>query len=101
VGTVPLCATQPLTFTQATIEKEILTMLRFERDSAWPLKITAASALDEATSLSITDDSEWTDDDGSIEWIWDKFYEAAKADQITVRPALSRPGSTCDMFVRK
>jgi hypothetical protein len=39
---------------EATRPKEIEALLKFGRDSAWPLKIVAAAALDEQISLSIT-----------------------------------------------
>jgi hypothetical protein len=39
----PLCATMPPTFIEATREKEIKAMLKFGRDSNWPLSVTFAS----------------------------------------------------------
>jgi hypothetical protein len=42
-------------------------LLKVGRDSAWPLKITVASALDETTSLSITYDSDWEECDETMD----------------------------------
>jgi hypothetical protein len=50
-----------------TRPKEIQALLKFGRDSAWPLKITEASALDETTSLSITYDSDWEECDETMD----------------------------------
>jgi hypothetical protein len=100
-ATLDFRAGQHLTFVQGCREKEILTMLRFGRDLNWSWKIMAASALDETTSLSITCHSDWADCDGSISWVWTKFYTAAEADQIAVPPAFSRPESTWDLLAMK
>jgi hypothetical protein len=54
------------TFIEATRPKEIEALMNFGRDSAWPLKITAAPALDAQISLSITYDVNWDDCDPSI-----------------------------------
>jgi hypothetical protein len=67
--TIPLCAATPLAFIEAARPKEIEAFRKFGRDSAWPLKITAASALDDQISISITYDVDWTDCDSSIEWV--------------------------------
>jgi hypothetical protein len=101
VNKIPLCASPIPTFTEATRTKEILMLLKFGRDSAWPLKIGAASALNATTSLSVTYDSDRADCDGIIDWVWAKFYEAARADQITVPPAFNRDGITWDFCLRK
>jgi hypothetical protein len=100
-GKVPLCAAGPLTFLEASRPQEIQALLKFGTDSAWPLKTTAASSLDEQTSLSTTDDSGWEDCDGTIEWVWLKFTEAAKADQIAVPPEFGRQGTTWFLCLRK
>jgi hypothetical protein len=71
------------------------------RDSAWTLEITAASALDDTASLSVIHASDWTDCDGTVDWVWDKFYEAARVDQITVPPAFNRAGTSWDLYLRK
>jgi hypothetical protein len=65
-GKVPLCAAIAPTFTEASHPKEIQELLKFGRDSARPLKITAPSTIDDTESLSITYDSDWTDCDGYI-----------------------------------
>jgi hypothetical protein len=98
---IPLSECPSPTFTEATRPKEIQALLKFGRDLAWPLKITAASAIDKETSLSITYDSDWDDCDGTVEWIWQKFHLAAQADQIEVPPAFARAGSTWELCLRK
>jgi hypothetical protein len=42
---VPLCAMQSPTFVEATRQKEIQAILKFGRDSNWPLRITAAAVI--------------------------------------------------------
>jgi hypothetical protein len=98
---VPLCAASPPTLIEASRPKEIQALLKFGRDSAPPLKITAASSLDEQTSLSITCGSDWTECDGTIEWVWSKFTATAAADQARVPPAFNRPGTTWELCMRK
>jgi hypothetical protein len=100
-GNLSLCATTPPTFIEATRPKEIKALIKFGRDSAWPLKITATSALDEQISLSITYDVNWEDLGGSIEWVWTKFYAMANADGITQPPAFQRSDVKWALSIRK
>jgi hypothetical protein len=82
--TPPLCSADSPTLAEASRTKEIQALLKFGRDSSWPLKITAAVEIDDQTSLSITYGSDWTDCNGTVEWFWSKFMAAAKHDQILV-----------------
>jgi hypothetical protein len=50
----PLCAAPPCTFTEATRPKEVKAMLKFGRDSKWPLRVPLASSLDRENSISVT-----------------------------------------------
>jgi hypothetical protein len=59
VPKVPLCATILPTSVEASRPIEIQGMRKFGRDSNWPLKVTAASGIDEFTSLSLTFDIGW------------------------------------------
>jgi hypothetical protein len=93
---IPLCAMLQPTFTEATREKEIHALLKFGRDSTWPLKIAGASALDQETSLSVTYEAGWEDCYSSIAWVWNQFRKAAIADGLTQPPAFQR-----DVTVRK
>jgi hypothetical protein len=56
---VPLCARQLPTFIEASRPQETRALLKFGRDPNWPLEITAASAIDEFTSLSLTFEIDW------------------------------------------
>jgi hypothetical protein len=89
------------TFVESTRLKETLALMRFGRDSAWPLRITAASYLDEETSLSISYVSDLDGCDGTIEWVQAKFKAAAEADQIALPPAFQRQDATWDFSPRK
>jgi hypothetical protein len=53
-GQIPWNAALPRTFIEATRPKEIKALLKFGRDSHWPLKVTIASAVDEINSISVT-----------------------------------------------
>jgi hypothetical protein len=76
-------------------------LLKFGRDWAWPLKITAAAALDEQISLSTTYDVNWDGCDGSIAWVWAKFYAMANVDGIAQPPAFQRDDVKWTLIVRK
>jgi hypothetical protein len=86
---------------EATREKEVKAILKFERDSNWPLSITAASAVEEFTSLSVTYQAGWGGCDSSLAWCWTKFGEAAIADGLTQPPAFQREWAKWDIPVRK
>jgi hypothetical protein len=107
---IPWVAVPPRTYIEATRPKEIRAMLRFGRDSQWPLKITFASALDEHSSMSVTyalewDGLEWGDDEDSDErvrnWFTQRFMEKAYEDGLIQPPGWTRPGSALMMDVRK
>jgi hypothetical protein len=65
--------------------------LKFGRDSAWPLKLTVASALDETTIHHLR---LW------LRRLWRRFHDAASEDQIPVPPAFTRSGSVWDLSLR-
>jgi hypothetical protein len=50
---IPLSAMTPPTFIEASRTKEIQALLKFGKDSAWPLRITVATAIYLETSLSV------------------------------------------------
>jgi hypothetical protein len=56
---VPWVTAPPRTFIEANRPKKIQAMLRFGRDSGWPLRVTMASVLDEYSSMSATYALEW------------------------------------------
>jgi hypothetical protein len=76
---VPLCAMMPPTYIEATREKEIKAVLKFGRDSNWPLRITIVAEIYLETSISITYQSGWEDCDSSEAWAWTQFAAAAQA----------------------
>jgi hypothetical protein len=51
---IPMNSIQPRTFTVATRPKEIGRLLKFGRDSDWPLYISVASTLDGTNSATVT-----------------------------------------------
>jgi hypothetical protein len=65
---VPLCAAMTPTFIEATRAKEVQTMLKFGRDSNWPLKATIASAICENVSASITYSISWEGCNSTEAW---------------------------------
>jgi hypothetical protein len=54
----PMCSADPPTSVEATRTREIQALLKFGRDSGWPLKINAAVEIDQQISLSIAYDSD-------------------------------------------
>jgi hypothetical protein len=102
----PLCAKQMPTFVEATRDVENRSMLTLGRDSNWPLSITLASEVDPTTSLSVIYEINWNginweDDEKSTDWCWDKFLEAARADNLSAPPALQRAGKPWMISLRK
>jgi hypothetical protein len=85
----------------------LLLLLRFGRDSNWPLKVTAATAVSPATTLAITYDTDWSgiesDEEGeiSVGWCWNKFIEKATAENLTVSRAFLRPDVHWEAIIRK
>jgi hypothetical protein len=60
---IPRNAAQSPCFTSTTRRKEIERLLKFGRDSNWPLSISVASSLDGLNSATVTCPSPWTDCD--------------------------------------
>jgi hypothetical protein len=54
-----LCARKPPTFIKTSRQVETRALLKHGRDANWPLKVTAASAIDEFTSLSLIYEIDW------------------------------------------
>jgi hypothetical protein len=97
---VPLCAMTP-TFVKASRQKENQATLKFGRDSNWPLKTTAASVIDEFTSLSTTYEIEWGECDSSIAGCRREFTESRIADGLTHPPVSQGNGASWDITLRK
>jgi hypothetical protein len=66
---ISLCGMKPPTFIQTTRPIETQSLLKFGRDSDWPLRITAATAIDTFTSLSTRHQVGREDCDNSIPWV--------------------------------
>jgi hypothetical protein len=94
----PMCAKEMPTFIEPSRTKESQAMLRFGRDSNWPLKVTIATTATPCTTLAITYDIDWSGiectEEGEISatWCWTKLIEKATAENLTVPPAFSRQG---------
>jgi hypothetical protein len=56
-----ICATAAPNGHRRTRAKEVQVMLKFERDSDWPLKLTFATVISDRISASITYQIDWTD----------------------------------------
>jgi hypothetical protein len=83
---VPQCAAQQKTFIDATRPKEMKAMLKFGRDSKWPLKITIASSLDGINSASVTYTANWDGCDVSMDWSWKQFVKEGTIDNFGPLP---------------
>jgi hypothetical protein len=107
VRTAPMCAKEIPTFIEATRVKETQALLRFGRDSAWPLKVSFATLASPATSLSITYDINWDglqnseEEDISSESCWNKFMERVSFENLSAPPAFLRDGVEWKVSVRK
>jgi hypothetical protein len=65
---IPRNAVQSPCFTTTTRRKEMERILKFGRDSNWPLSISVASSLDGSNSATVTYPATWDDCDSSNEW---------------------------------
>jgi hypothetical protein len=107
VQTAPMCAKEIPTFAEATRVKETQALLRFGRDSNWPLKVTFATSASPATTLAITYDIDWSglenseEENISSDWCWNKFMEKARLENLTAPPAFLRQGVEWRASVRK
>jgi hypothetical protein len=102
-----MCAKEIPTFIEATRVKETQALLRFGRDSGWPLRVTFATLASPATSLSITYDIDWDglqnseEEEISSAWCWAKFMEKVRFENLTAPPAFMRQGVEWKVSVRK
>jgi hypothetical protein len=107
IQTAPMCAKEMPTFVEATRVKETRALLRFGRDSNWPLKVTFAALVSPKTSLAITYDINWDglqnseEDAISSDWCWGKFMEKVSQENLTASPAFLRQGVEWKATVRK
>jgi hypothetical protein len=107
IPTPPMCAKEMPTFVEATTVKESQAMLRFGRDSNWPVKISVATKASPATMLAITYDTDWegltTTEEGEIstDWGWTKFHEKFQEEALTAPPTLMWGGGVWQAMVRK
>jgi hypothetical protein len=102
-----MCAKEMPTFVEATRVKETRALLRFGRDSNWPLKVTFATMASPKTSLAITYDITWDglwnseEESISSDWCWNKFMEKVREENLTAPPAFLRQGAEWRASVRK
>jgi hypothetical protein len=103
----PVCAKEIPTFVEATTVKESQAMLRFGRDSNWPIKITLAARASPAMMVSITYDTDWeglhTTEEGEIstDWGWTKFNAKFKEEALLAPPALASGTGVWNASIRK
>jgi hypothetical protein len=103
----PLCAKEIPTYVDSTRLKETQALLRFGRNSNWPLKVPFATELTPTTTLSITYDADWSGiestEEGEIsrDWCRAQFLVRAKAEDLSVPPAFSRSGIHWDVRITK
>jgi hypothetical protein len=102
-----MCAKEIPTFVEATRVKETQALLRFGRDSNWPLKVTFATMASPNTSLAITYDITWDglqnseEENISSDWCWVKFMKKVRHENLTAPPAFLRQGVEWKATVRK
>jgi hypothetical protein len=107
VQTPPMSAKDIPTFVEATCLKESHALLRFGRDSNWPLKVTFATTASPTSTLAITYDVTWqgieSTEEGEIssDWCWNKFMEKVREENLTAPPAFVRQGVVWRATVRK
>jgi hypothetical protein len=103
----PMCAKEMPTFVEATTIKETQAMLRFGRDSNWPIQITLAARASPSTMVSITYEIDWeglrTTEEGEIstDWGWNKFNEKFREESLMAPPALASGQGAWIASVRK
>jgi hypothetical protein len=98
---IPRNAAQSRCFVIATRRKEIERLLRFGRDSNWPLSISLASTLDGTNSAVVTYPAEWTDCDSSEAWFHNQWYALAASDRLVGLPVMFRQNVTWMLSLSK
>jgi hypothetical protein len=98
---VPRNAVQSPCFTSTTRQKEIERLLKFGRDSNWPVSISVAASLDGLNSATVTYAAEWTDCDSTKEWFIAQWRALALNDQLIGLPAMFRDSATWSLELRK
>jgi hypothetical protein len=94
-------------FIESPRVKENQALLRFGRDSNWPLKVTFATTASPTSTLAIPYDITWEGiektDEGEIstDWCWNKFMERVRFENLTAPPAFMRQGVVWNTIVRK
>jgi hypothetical protein len=89
---IPQCAPPPSTFTEATRPKEVKALLKFGRDSDWPLKVRVPSALYGENSISGAYPIEWEGCVSKVEWFLGKSTGAALRGGLRPLPVETREG---------
>jgi hypothetical protein len=79
-----------INFIEAIRVKEIQRLLKFGRDSNWPLAITVSSTIDGSNSISVTYSASWDDCNASAEWFCTQFEAIANQDGLIGLPVMSR-----------
>jgi hypothetical protein len=98
---VPRNAIRSLCYTETDRPKEMQRLLKFGRDSAWPLSVSVASTLDSSNSVTVTSSIDYEECDSSRAWFMAKFLAAAQKDQMFGLPALFLPTTTWTLKLRK
>jgi hypothetical protein len=98
---VPRNAVRSLCYTETDRPKEMQRLLKFGRDSAWPLSVSVASTLDGSNSVTVTYSIDYEECDSSRAWFTAKFLAAAQEDQVLGLPAIYRPTATWTLKLRK
>jgi hypothetical protein len=98
---VPRNAVRSLCYTETERPKEMQRLLKFGRNSAWPLSVSVASTPDGSNSVTVTYPIDYEDCDSSRTWFMAKFIAAAREDQMFGLPALFRPTATWTLKLRK
>jgi hypothetical protein len=98
---IPMNAAQPRTSVIATRPKEISRLLKFGRDSDWPLYIAVASTLDGTNSATVSYQSSWENCDVSTMWFLNQFAALSGLDNLIGLPVASRQGIPWTASLRK
>jgi hypothetical protein len=87
---IPMNSIQPRTFTTAIRPKGTGRLLKFGRDSQWPLYISVASTLDGSNSVTFTYQSSWEECGASTTWFWTQFAALSAQDGLIGLPIAAR-----------
>jgi hypothetical protein len=87
---IPFNSAQPRDFAEITEDREISRIMKFGRNSGWPLLLSCVSSLDGLNSATITYETSLIDCEDNIPWYIAKFNKLMEEDGLVGLPVAAR-----------